>query len=112
MRRIYAVKLNKGDHYYLCLLLNNDKGSMLFDNLKIVNNQKCETFKDSILKRKLIEPEQMYQQTMQEDFARNGIPNSYPRINAVLLYIKALMKQHYKSLNNYDLPLLKQSNDL
>lgn len=44
---------------------------------------------------------------MSEDFARNGIPDSYPRINAVLLHVKSLLEQHYKSLNDYDLPLLK-----
>ncbi|CAG8459598.1 hypothetical protein C2G38_2201336 [Gigaspora rosea] len=49
---------------------------------------------------------------MLKDFARNGIPNSYPRINAVLLHIKALLEQHYMSLKDYDLPPLKQPNDL
>ncbi|CAG8711159.1 36151_t:CDS:1 [Gigaspora margarita] len=49
---------------------------------------------------------------MLEDFAKNRIPDSYSRINAVLIYIKALLKQYYKSLNDYDLLLLKQTNDL
>ncbi|CAG8652567.1 44771_t:CDS:2 [Gigaspora margarita] len=43
---------------------------------------------------------------MSEDFAKHGIPNSNPRINAVLLYIKNILEQHYKSLNDYDLPSL------
>ncbi|CAG8855136.1 38902_t:CDS:1, partial [Gigaspora margarita] len=32
-------------------------------------------------------------------------------INAVLLNIKALLEQHYKSLNDYDLPPLKLPNN-
>lgn len=44
---------------------------------------------------------------MSEDFARNRIPNGYPRINAVLLQIKSLLEQHNKSLNDYDLLPLK-----
>ncbi|CAG8481416.1 6227_t:CDS:2 [Gigaspora margarita] len=43
---------------------------------------------------------------MSEDFARCGIPDGYPRINAVLQHLKYLLEQHHKSLNDYDLPLL------
>ncbi|CAG8702870.1 8893_t:CDS:2, partial [Cetraspora pellucida] len=130
--RIYTVNPNEGERYYLRLLLNNVKGA-------------------NALKRKLIEPEQIYHHTMHEtaqyqmpsalcqlftmillfgepndvrslwnisytamseDFSIRGIPDSYPRINAIFLHIKYLLEQHHKSLNDYDLPLLMLPNNI
>ncbi|CAG8761013.1 6833_t:CDS:1, partial [Gigaspora margarita] len=49
---------------------------------------------------------------MAEDFARSGIPNGYPQINAVLLHIKSLLEQHYKLFNDYNLSSLKLPTNL
>ncbi|CAG8600796.1 18124_t:CDS:2, partial [Gigaspora margarita] len=45
-------------------------------------------------------------------FCKNGIPDGYPRINAMLLHIKSLLEQYYKLLSDYDLPTLKLPTDL
>ncbi|CAG8448893.1 14395_t:CDS:2, partial [Cetraspora pellucida] len=64
--RIYTVNPIEGERYYLRILLNNVKGATSFNDLKIINGYQCSTFKDSALKRKLIESERMYYETMYE----------------------------------------------
>ncbi|CAG8709562.1 16252_t:CDS:1, partial [Cetraspora pellucida] len=49
---------------------------------------------------------------MSEAFAKNGIPDGQLRINAVLLHIKHLLKQHHKCLNDFNLPTLILPYDL
>ncbi|CAG8523625.1 1506_t:CDS:2 [Dentiscutata heterogama] len=43
---------------------------------------------------------------MSEDFVRNGIPSGQCQINAVLLYIKSILEQHHRKLDEFDLPSL------
>ncbi|CAG8692073.1 11688_t:CDS:1 [Gigaspora margarita] len=146
---MYTVNPRK-ELYYLQLLLNNVKVAILFTDLKIVNNHLCETFKESTIRRKLIENDSMYNETMQEatqfqmpsalwklfamillfgepintrtlwnenfvamseNFIKKEIPNNYLQTNAVLLEITQILKQHHKSLNNFDLLLLPSTID-
>ncbi|CAG8530509.1 5100_t:CDS:2, partial [Cetraspora pellucida] len=64
--RVYTIDPSNRECYYLRILLNNVKGPTSFIDLRTVNNHIYATFKESALKRKLIEPEKMYHKTMQE----------------------------------------------
>ncbi|CAG8607435.1 15230_t:CDS:2, partial [Racocetra fulgida] len=64
--RIYAVNPIEEECYYLRILLNNIKGAMSFADLKLVNGYLCSTFKESAMRRNLIEKETIYNETMRE----------------------------------------------
>ncbi|CAG8596468.1 12965_t:CDS:1, partial [Cetraspora pellucida] len=82
--RIYTVNLSEGERYYLRILLNNIKGATSFKDLKIINNYECTTFKESAAKRKLIETEKIYHETMQEA-AQYQMPYTLRQLFATIL---------------------------
>ncbi|CAG8632528.1 901_t:CDS:1 [Cetraspora pellucida] len=63
---MYMVNPNKGEKYYLRLLLNYVKGATSFIDLKKIGNYMCTTFRESVLMHRIIEIENLYYNAMQE----------------------------------------------
>lgn len=82
--RIYTASPNEGERYYLRILLNNVKGATSFTDLKLINNDLCSTFKESAIKRELIEAETIYHETMREA-AQFQMPSTLRRLFATIL---------------------------
>jgi len=45
--RMYTMHPRQGDIYYLCLMLLHVRGALSFSDLRTVNGQLCETYKDA-----------------------------------------------------------------
>lgn len=64
--RVYTVHPNNAECYYLRLLLHTTKGPNSFMDLKHVNGEICETFRDACLKLGLLENDQHWENSLNE----------------------------------------------
>lgn len=64
--RVYTVHPNNFECYFLRLLLHNVKGPTSFNDLKTVNGQICESFRETCQKLKLLEDDCHWDDTMKD----------------------------------------------
>ncbi|CAG8702833.1 7450_t:CDS:2, partial [Cetraspora pellucida] len=98
IRRIYIVNSNKGERYYLRLLLNNVKEPEQIYHQTMheaaqyqMPSALRQLFTMILLFGELNDVRSLWNISyiaMSEDFAIRGIPDGYSRINAILLHIK------------------------
>lgn len=64
--RVYTVHLKNFECYYLRLLLHNIKDPTCFNDLKIINGQICESYREACQKRGLLEDDNHWDNTMND----------------------------------------------
>ncbi|CAG8814303.1 592_t:CDS:2, partial [Cetraspora pellucida] len=104
------------------------RGAKNFEELKMVNDITCATFKESAQHRGFLENDNEHRllafgditdmqqlwnknfDAMAEDFAYKGILEGQHQIQAVLQSLNIFLQRHIKTVNDYDLPELLQMN--
>ncbi|XP_055961074.1 uncharacterized protein LOC126671880 [Mercurialis annua] len=82
--RVNAANSIEGERYYMRLLLSHVKGPKSFEDLLTVDGTKCNSFKESAIKRNLLESDQSASECMSEAVAFQ-MPRELRRLFAILL---------------------------
>ncbi|XP_050222183.1 uncharacterized protein LOC126672278 [Mercurialis annua] len=82
--RVNAANPIEGERYYMRLLLSHVKGPKSFEDLLTVDGAKCNSFKESAIKRNLLESDQSASECMSEAVAFQ-MPTELRRLFAILL---------------------------
>ncbi|XP_075079447.1 ATP-dependent DNA helicase RRM3-like [Nicotiana tabacum] len=64
--RIATANLREGERYYLKLLLNHVRGPFSFEDLLMVNERDCQTFKEAVKERGLLESDNSISECLRE----------------------------------------------
>lgn len=64
--RVYTVHPNNAECYYLRMLLHEMKGPISFEDLKLVNGEICQTYREACLKLGLLEDDKHWNNTLIE----------------------------------------------
>ena len=83
--RIYTVSPRSRECYYLRLLLNEVLGPTSFQDIRTVNNNICETYRESCLVRGLLENDQHLSLAMQEATVNHSPANIRSLLTIILI---------------------------
>ncbi|GFV28799.1 ATP-dependent DNA helicase [Trichonephila clavipes] len=64
--RVYIVHVTNLECFCLCMLLHHVRGPTSFTELKIVNGQECQTYREACEARRLLENDNHWDETMEE----------------------------------------------
>ena len=101
----FCYLLIEGERYYLRLLLNHVRGPKSFDDLLVVDDVACSTFKDSAMKRGLLESDNNVSECMIEAVAFQ-MPSELRRLFAILLVycepadVRKLWNDHFEAMSD------------
>ncbi|XP_023315517.1 uncharacterized protein LOC111693855 [Trichogramma pretiosum] len=82
--RLYTVHPNNQECFYLRLLLINVRGPTSFQDLKTINGQVCETYRDACYKLQLLENDTHWD-TALADASNTGTPQQIRMLFAIIL---------------------------
>ncbi|XP_071699877.1 uncharacterized protein [Rutidosis leptorrhynchoides] len=100
--RINFVPPKPGETYYLRILLNKVKGPTCFENIRTVNNQVHDSFKEACYALRLLDDDREYVASIKETYEVASDENELKKIlyNLALAKIERLLNSSRNSLKN------------
>ena len=91
--RLYTVHPSQDECFHLRLLLQNVEGPKGFEDLRVVDGERCQTFKEACLKRGLLKDDKIWEKTM-EEASSTMMPRQLRQLFMVLVTSREIIQPH------------------